>query len=260
MDDSRFDALARALSRRVGRRAFLAVAGFVVAPGVSAKKRKRLRLGKTCDGVTDKCTSGECIEGVCACAEDEEPCRGRCVPLDTCCPRRRPRRCGNQCIPKKSCCRADNECPCGGGCVRCGQCCTDADCPGGPDPCTVGVCGKDRRCSKVATPGKACTVYERGVCNAAGRCVIPSCESDADCPLLVSEDSRCAKRRCLNGRCDPHFQPMYTPLGNFTVGDCRVEVCDGSGGIMSVSDDQDPPPANQGCPRPRCDAGQGYCS
>lgn len=259
MDESRFDALARAFSRRVGRRSLIAAVGFVAPAGAIARKRKRLRLGKTCDGVTDRCKAGECIDGVCACGGDEEPCRGQCVPLDTCCPRRRPRRCGNVCIKKKACCRAENECPCGGTCIRCGQCCGDGDCPGGPDGCARGVC-RNRRCMKEPTPGKVCGSAAGGVCSAQGLCEVPSCGADADCPLLVGEDSRCAHRTCVNGWCKPDFQPSGTPLGNRTTGDCLVEICNGAGGVETIPDDDDVRMASQGCPSPRCIDGQPYCT
>jgi hypothetical protein len=260
MDDSRFDALARALSRRLGRRAILAAIGLAVPSGATAKKRKRVRLGKACDGITDRCTAGDCIDGVCACADSEEPCRGRCVRIDTCCPRRRPRRCGNQCIPKTACCRADNECPCAGGCIRCGQCCSDADCPVGPDDCMIGTCGGDGRCRQEATPGRVCGAADAGVCNASGRCEMPTCASDGNCTLLAGEDSRCARRRCVNGRCVAEFSPFGAPLGNRTVGDCLVEVCDGSGGVATIADNADVRRPASDCPRPWCDDGIPRCA
>ncbi len=262
MDDSRFDALARAFSGRVPRRALLASFVALLPVGAAAKKRKRLHLGKACDGITDRCKHGRCIDGVCTCRDHQEPCRGKCVRLGTCCPRNLPQRCGNQCIPKGACCFARGKCPCNGKCIPCGDCCRDSDCDGGADPCTVGYCDQKHKCRTRTTPGVACTTHEWGVCSAAGRCEVPSCSKDtedADCPLLHGEDPRCAQRRCVNGRCKPDHAQTNTVVGNLTQGDCLRDVCDGSGGIITVPDDDDVP-QNTDCANPRCVDGHLYCS
>lgn len=260
MDDSRFDALACAFSRRSPRRALLAALGGLLPATAAAKKRKRRRLGKACDGITDTCKDGDCIDGLCACPEHKEPCRGRCVRLDTCCPRRRPRRCGNQCIPKKACCRARNECACGSGCIRCGQCCSDANCPNDPDDvCWTGVC-RNRSCDRVIHVGQPCGPNGLAVCTETGRCEVPACTSDVECKLLPGEDSRCTKRHCVLGACRPTYESDGTPLGNWVPGDCKANVCVADGRVGTIIDNSDKPGESDQCLNPWCDDGIPRCT
>jgi hypothetical protein len=79
------------------------------------------------------------------------------------------------------------------------------------------------------------------------------CMSGDDCPFPVEQ---CKGPTCVDGVCGGEFLADGTPWYTDTPGDCRIDVCDGAGGIKSVLGD-DPPPQNSGdCQRLVCKNGE----
>jgi hypothetical protein len=61
---------------------------------------------------------------------------------------------------------------------------------------------------------------------------------------------------CLpNGLCDAVPSPASTPAELQTTGDCRVNVCDGQGGVTSAPDDADLADDANGCTSDACEGG-----
>jgi hypothetical protein len=68
-------------------------------------------------------------------------------------------------------------------------------------------------------------------------------------------DDECKQRTCNAGVCGVTFTAKETPVAVQVDGDCKVNVCDGAGNIVSVNDDSDAP-GNQGaCIAVVCDGG-----
>jgi hypothetical protein len=108
------------------------------------------------------------------------------------------------------------------------------------DPGNCGGCGN------VCGGGKTCV---------NGSCVstAPACTTPADCPATGNE---CVAATCVSGACGT------TNLGNEhvlstgqTTGDCKVFVCDGSGGVIAINDDTDAPFDNNICTADVCTNG-----
>ncbi len=77
------------------------------------------------------------------------------------------------------------------------------------------------------------------------------CTEPASCP---GSDDGCQKRTCNSGVCGMSYKPAATALNSQVSGDCRKEVCDGSGSVRSDVDDSDVP-SSQACRVARCDNG-----
>ena len=117
MDSDRFDHLARALGRRLPRRAL----GLLSALGIGQTLAWLLPLQETradngnnrrrgrvrCQGTwVRRCTGGSFLTAFCECECPpgyvwREACN-RCIPTGDCCPDEKP--CGLDCIPKNACC------------------------------------------------------------------------------------------------------------------------------------------------------------
>ena len=117
MDSDRFDHLARALARRLPRRAL----GLFPALGIGQTLALLLPLEETradngnnrrrgrvrCQGTwVRRCTGGSFLTAFCECECPpgyvwRETCN-RCIPTGGCCPDEKP--CGLDCIPKQACC------------------------------------------------------------------------------------------------------------------------------------------------------------
>ncbi|WP_050431335.1 DUF4215 domain-containing protein [Chondromyces crocatus] len=63
-----------------------------------------------------------------------------------------------------------------------------------------------------------------------------ACSSPADCPIPLSQ---CDAARCTGGVCSVEQVPAGTPTRDQIPGDCRVVVCDASGGLVVQNDDTD---------------------
>lgn len=110
----------------------------------------------------------------------------------------------------------------------------DSDVPDDGDPCTLNLCAAGVPSYSRADAGTPCG--DGLICDADGACV--GCLTASDCP---GEDTECQARRCTGGVCDFSFPPSLTPVAHQTVGDCKKNVCDGSGHIVLINDDTDVP-------------------
>jgi hypothetical protein len=99
-------------------------------------------------------------------------------------------------------------------------------------PCDIGTCTNGVPSNPLVQPGTSCG--DGHVCDATGNCV--DCLTPNDC---TGTDTECQTRTCTNGACGTSFVPINTPVADQTAGDCKQNVCDGSGNIISVNDDND---------------------
>jgi hypothetical protein len=178
MDDARFDALARSLTRARSRRglgrlvAVLALGGMPGALGsteADARKKRKKNNKKTKKRLV--------------CPSAQKRCNGRCIPRDQCCANADCRSdalrcCQGECVPAAHCC-GSRECIGGTSCVD-GSCvCPSGQrlCPGG---CLSVECCEDRHCTAVAghiCSGQRCVCPQDklDVCN--GACLPPCLSS-----------------------------------------------------------------------------------
>lgn len=66
------------------------------------------------------------------------------------------------------------------------------------------------------------------------------CAGDGDCE---QPDAACRRTVCAGGVCVPTTEEQGVPTPSQTYGDCHREVCDGSGQVTTVVDDEDLPDA-----------------
>ncbi|HXI55039.1 MAG TPA: esterase-like activity of phytase family protein, partial [Polyangia bacterium] len=116
------------------------------------------------------------------------------------------------------------------------------------NPCTLESCSAGTPTILAATVGVACG--GAGVCDGAGSCL--GCLTASDCP---GADTECARRVCAAGQCQMAAAPAGTPVVAQTSGDCRRNVCDGTGQTTVVADDSDLPVDNNQCTADTCSNG-----
>lgn len=78
------------------------------------------------------------------------------------------------------------------------------------------------------------------------------CASASDCPMPPSV---CATRVCTAGTCSTMNVLADTPASTQTPGDCKQNVCDGTGDILAVDDDTDIASDNEACTVDTCSGG-----
>jgi hypothetical protein len=116
------------------------------------------------------------------------------------------------------------------------------------NPCTLESCSAGTQTIFAAPVGVACG--GAGVCDGAGSCL--GCLTASDCP---GTDTECAQRICAAGQCQMAAAPAGTPVVAQTGGDCRRNVCDGTGQTTVVADDGDLPVDNNQCTADTCSGG-----
>ena len=79
-----------------------------------------------------------------------------------------------------------------------------------------------------------------------------NCITAMDCPGM---DTECQSRTCVGGACGLAFQPAGTLLATQTVGDCKVDQCNGAGTVVSVADGNDTSPDSNDCTSDTCGNG-----
>ena len=80
----------------------------------------------------------------------------------------------------------------------------------------------------------------------------PECTDISHCPPTGSE---CLVRTCMDEKCGTQPVASGTPITPQTTGDCKVQVCDGKGKVVSVDDDNDLPQDGNPCTNAICTSG-----
>lgn len=125
--------------------------------------------------------------------------------------------------------------PCNGGMGTCNDMGACGSCTAGTKTCTgahtfatctsAGMPGANQTC-----PGTA------SICTGDGSCV--QCMVASDCPMAANE---CATPTCDMGMCGTTPKMANSPTTAQTGGDCKINVCDGKGGITTQVDVTDKP-------------------
>lgn len=123
----------------------------------------------------------------------------------------------------------------------------DTDLPNDSNSCTTDLCNAGVAMNKPVLLGTACADNGGLVCDASGACV--ECNVPDDCSGM---DTVCAFRACTAGVCGMGFAAAGVPTDMQTAGDCKVNVCDGAGGVMSTNDDLDVLDDGQACTADSC--------
>ena len=111
----------------------------------------------------------------------------------------------------------------------------DGEIPDDQNPCTIDSC-VDGAPSYQPNTGASCGGTQK--CNDQGQCV--GCLDGTDCP---GTDDECQYRTCDGaGVCGMFYQPWGTPVSGQSPGDCKLAICDGSGGVTTTADGGDVPP------------------
>lgn len=121
------------------------------------------------------------------------------------------------------------------------------DVPRPLDTCSVGACDGDVPILAAAPEGTLCGEAGLLLCDGEGRCA--GCEEAADC----GPDAACFTRTCDGGICGVDLASAGTTAADPAAGDCRVDVCDGEGGLVTGEPSDDPPPDDADtCSDPVC--------
>jgi hypothetical protein len=188
----------------------------------------------------NQCTSSGCVDG----SPDHSPVtdgaecdqgggsvclNGTCVKVD-----------GVACVTGLECRSGfcvDSVC-CDSICSDLCQGCTATLKGAGPD----GVCGP---IAQGTDPHNECPGSRS--CDGNGTC--DGCDTPADCP---GENSECGTITCLDGVCGTSNVQAGTATSVQTQGDCQRSVCDGSGGVTTVADNDDLPDDGNQCTSNLC--------
>jgi hypothetical protein len=118
--------------------------------------------------------------------------------------------------------------------------------------CTSDVCAGGVNSNPPVQSGTSCAQNGGLLCDGAGTCA--QCLTDAQCDS--SHDGPCNKNRCSNGACTFVPEPVSPPNTDLAAGDCQRSVCDGTGNVMSMPDDNDLPANSNVCQSLSCTGGQ----
>src|SRR5262249_40044490 len=126
----------------------------------------------------------------------------------------------------------------------------DSQAPDDYNECTIGHCDGKKWTTSNAPEGTPCGVS--GQCNASGQCT--GCSAPSDC----GSDAFCHTRTCVNSICGLQLRENNTPLPDDQQkkGDCRTDMCDGKGNVVSRDDDDDVPVDTDPCTHDACDHGK----
>ena len=95
--------------------------------------------------------------------------------------------------------------------------------------------------------GAACTQNMGMECDGSGQCV--GCINASECP---GSDGLCSTRTCDMGVCGVAFKPAGTTTTAQASGDCKLNVCDGAGNAIDMTDSSDLPIDTNQCVTPTC--------
>jgi hypothetical protein len=105
---------------------------------------------------------------------------------------------------------------------------------------------KDDKPQKCYGEGSPCTNGKQCCSNI---CTNRLCAADVETECTVASDctgfdSECQTRTCIDGMCGTSYTSYGVPTSDQIAGDCRANVCNGAGGVVTIADDADIPPAN----------------
>jgi hypothetical protein len=124
----------------------------------------------------------------------------------------------------------------------------DTDMPTNGSVCDVASCVAGTPVLTPVTAGTSCGTMKS--CNGTGSCV--GCTAAADCP---GTNTDCQTVTCSpGGVCGFAYTASGTATSSQTAGDCKQNVCNGSGGVSIVADNTDVPTAGT-CLTGVCSAG-----
>ena len=163
---------------------------------------------------------------------------------------------------------------CGTGQAKCmsGQCAgcnSNGNCPNG-DVCDKPVCSPQKVCGFEVDVGRVVSNPDPGDCflkqcdpqgeiitapapnevppQDMNECDVEVCAFNGVQHMPVPDGQscggsmQCKPRSCMSGTCvDGPLPGNETVVGNMIAGDCKIEACDGAGGIAEVNDDTDAP-------------------
>jgi len=133
----------------------------------------------------------------------------------------------------------------------------NGDVPDDDNPCTEDLCTEGVASNTDLASGTTCQDDNDAlakVCDGVGKCV--QCNGVADCSHLPNDDD-CQTRTCVANTCGQTFTAADTPVnaGLQTTGDCKIVVCDGSGGTKNNNDNPDLPVDGNPCTDDLCNSG-----
>ena len=124
----------------------------------------------------------------------------------------------------------------------------DTDAPNDGNACTQDLCAGGVPSNPPAPANTPCGGNLH--CNGAGVCT--GCTQNADC----GAPSACATPTCNGGTCVTELVPFgLGDPGGQAGGDCKKNVCDGSGSAVAIADDGDVPNDGNDCTSDVCSGG-----
>ena len=122
----------------------------------------------------------------------------------------------------------------------------DTDPPASPNACVVSTCQGGQ---VTLSNAPASTLCGQGMCDGNGNCF--SCKTAGDC----GQSAPCYGWQCVAGACQKTYVTAGGPATPDTPGDCRLDRCDGSGGITTTVNNLDPPDDGNECTTNACSNG-----
>ncbi len=116
--------------------------------------------------------------------------------------------------------------------------------------CTLDGCSNGSPIHSNLAAGAPCFNKTAPVCNGTGACV--ACLIAATCP---GQDDECQTRACNAGTCGYTYVPTGTMVQVQSAGDCKKNVCNGSGAVTQIADDSDVQQDGNACTSDACSKG-----
>lgn len=100
--------------------------------------------------------------------------------------------------------------------------------------------------SPVAGSGGSDTTSSSTTGGSGGTTTTSSTTSTATCTTSCDDANPCTDDACTDGACTHAPRAMNTPVADTDMTDCKQDVCDGAGNIVTVADDTEVPPGAAG--------------
>ncbi|MFO0757190.1 MAG: hypothetical protein U0359_11915 [Byssovorax sp.] len=125
----------------------------------------------------------------------------------------------------------------------------DTDVPNAQGDCQSGTCKGGIPGVDFLAKNTACAGDGGAFCDGMGLCV--GCNEDAQC----GPTNECQLSQCQETKCSITFTPDKTPVKSQIPGDCKADVCDGAGNVVTIDDDADTEADGNPCTDDVCMAG-----